>query len=78
MRQSTSLNEAEIKAFTDQALFATPTQKGSTPLIAMWVIAGAVMATVLTVGIFTILTCLSINQKMILLGHDLIKAVTYR
>ena len=29
MRQSTSLNEAEIQAFTDQALFAKPqTQKG--------------------------------------------------
>ena len=29
MRQSTSLNEAEIQAFTDQALFTKPqTQKG--------------------------------------------------
>jgi hypothetical protein len=36
MRQSTSLSEAEIKAFTDQALFAKPpTQKGTMPLVAM-------------------------------------------
>ena len=33
MRQSTSLNEAEIQAFTDQALFAKPqTQKGKMPI----------------------------------------------
>ena len=57
MRQSTSLNEAEIQAFTDQALFAKPqTQKGKMPLVAMWIIAGAIMGTVLTIGIFTILT----------------------
>ena len=57
MRQSTSLNEAEIKAFTDQALFAKPqTQKGKMPLVAMWIMAGAIMGTVLTIGIFKILT----------------------
>ena len=58
MRQSTSLNEAEIQAFTDQALFAKPqTQKGKMPLVAMWIMAGATfMGTVLTIGIFTILT----------------------
>ena len=57
MRQSTSLTEAEIQAFTDQALFAKPqTQKGRMPFIfAMWVIAGAIMDTVLMIGIFTIL-----------------------
>jgi hypothetical protein len=52
MRQSTSLNEAEIKAFIDQALFAKPpTQKGTMPLIAMWIMAGAIVGTVLTIGI---------------------------
>lgn len=57
MRQSTSLNEAEIKAFTDQALFAkSPTLKGRVPLVAMRVMAGAIMGIVLTIGIFTILT----------------------
>ena len=58
MRQPTSLNEAEIQAFTDQALFTKPqTQKGSVPfVVAMWVIAGVIMGTVLTIGIFTILT----------------------
>ena len=58
MRQSTSLNEAKIQAFTDQALFTKPqTQKGRMPfVVAMWVIAGAIMGTVLTIGIFTILT----------------------
>ncbi len=57
MRQSTSLNEAEIKAFTDQALFAKPpTQKGSMPLVAMWIMAGAIMGIVITIGIFAILT----------------------
>ena len=58
MRQSTSLNEAEIQAFTDQVLFTKPqTQKGRVPfVVAMWVIAGAIMGTVLTIGIFTILT----------------------
>ena len=56
MRLSTSLNEAEIKAFTDQALFAKPpTLKGRMPLITMWIEAGAIMDTVLTIGIFTIL-----------------------
>ena len=42
MRQSTSLNEAEIQAFTDQAFFTKPqTQKGRMPFVAaMWVIAG--------------------------------------
>ena len=45
MRQSTSLNEAEIQAFTDQALFNKPqTQKGKVPfVVAMWVTAGAIM-----------------------------------
>jgi hypothetical protein len=57
MRQSTSLNEAEIQAFTDQALFAKPqTQKGQMPSVAMWTMAGVIMGTVLTIGIFTILT----------------------
>ena len=58
MRQSTSLNEAEIQAFTDQALFAKPqTQKEKVPfVVAMWVIAGAVMDTIITIGIFMILT----------------------
>ena len=57
MRQSTSLNEAEIQAFIDQALFAKPqTQKGRMPLVAMWIMAGAIMGTVLTIGIYTILT----------------------
>ena len=58
MRQSTSLNESEIQAFTDQELFTKPqTQKGRVPfVVAMWVIAGAIMGTVLTIGIFTILT----------------------
>ncbi len=58
MRQLTSLNEAEIQAFTDQALFTKPqTQKGRMPfVVAMWVIAGAIMGTVLTISIFTIST----------------------
>jgi len=57
MRRSTSLNEAEIKAFTDQALFAkSPTLKGRVPLVAMWIMTGAIMGTVLTIGIFTVLT----------------------
>ena len=58
MRQSTSLNEAEIQAFTDQALFTKlQTKKGRMPfVVAMWVIAGAIVGTVLTIGIFTILT----------------------
>ena len=57
MRQSTSLNEAEIEAFTDQTLFAkSPTLKGRVPLVAMWIMAGAIMGTVLTIGIYTILT----------------------
>ena len=57
MRQSTSLNEAEIKAFTDQALFAkSPTQKGTMPLVAMWMMAGAIKGNVITIGIFAILT----------------------
>jgi len=57
MRQSTSLNEAKIQAFTDQALFAKPqTQKGKMPSVAMWTMAGVIMGTVLTIGIFTILT----------------------
>ena len=56
MRQSTSLNESEIKAFTDQALFAkSPTLKGRVPLVAMWIMEGAIMGTVLTIGIFVIL-----------------------
>ena len=51
MRQSTSLNEAEIKAFTDQALFTnSPTLKGRMPLIAMWIMAGAIIGAVLTIG----------------------------
>jgi len=57
MRQSTSLNEAEIKAFTDQALFTkSPTLKGRVPLVAMWIMVGAIMGIVLTIGILTILT----------------------
>ena len=57
MRQSTSLNEAEIKAFTDQALFAKPpTQKGTMPLVVMWMMAGAIKGIVITIGIFAILT----------------------
>ena len=58
MRQSTSLNEAEIQAFTDQALFTKPqTQKGEMPFfVAMWVIAGSIMGITITIGIFTILT----------------------
>ena len=57
MRQSTSLNEVEIKAFTDQALFTkSPTLKGRMPLIAMWIMAGAIMGAVLTIDIFVILT----------------------
>ena len=52
MRQSTSLNEDKIQAFTDQALIAKPqTQKGKMPLIAMWIMAGAIIGTVLTIGI---------------------------
>jgi len=51
------MNEAEIQAFTDQVLFAKPqTQKGRVPLVAMWIMAGAIMGTVLTIGIYTILT----------------------
>jgi hypothetical protein len=57
MRQSTSLNEAEIKAFTDQALFTkSPTLKGRVPLVVMWIMVGAIMGIVLTIGILTILT----------------------
>jgi hypothetical protein len=57
MRQSTSPNEVEIQAFTDQALFAKPqTKKGKMPLIAMWIMAGAIMGAVLTIAIFVILT----------------------
>ena len=52
MRQSKSLNEAEIKAFTDQALFTnSPNLKGRMPLIAMWIMAGAIVGAVLTIGI---------------------------
>lgn len=55
MRQSTSLNEAEIIAFTDQALFTKPqTKKGMMPLIAIWIMTGAIIGTILTIGIFTI------------------------
>jgi hypothetical protein len=55
MRQSTPLNETEIKAFTDQALFTkSPTLKGRVLLIAMWIMAGAIMGAVLTIGIFAI------------------------
>ena len=51
------MNEAEIKAFTGQALFTKPpTLKGRMPLIAMWIMAGAIMGAVLTIGIFAILT----------------------
>jgi hypothetical protein len=57
MRQSISLNEAEIKAFTDQALFAKPpTQKRTMPLVVMWMMAGAIKGIVITIGIFAILT----------------------
>jgi hypothetical protein len=57
MRQLTSLNEAEIKAFTAQALFAKlQTQKANMPLIAMWIMAGAIVGTALTIGILMILT----------------------
>jgi len=57
MRQSTLVNEAEIKAFTGQALFTkSPTLNGRMPLIAMWIMAGAIMGAVLTIGIFAILT----------------------
>ena len=57
MRQSTSLNGAEIMAFTDQALFTkSATLKGRMPLIAMWIMVGAIMGAVLTIGIFAILT----------------------
>jgi hypothetical protein len=57
MQQLTSLNEAEIRAFTDQALFSKLlTQKGKTSLIAMWIMAGTIFATGLTIGIFMILT----------------------
>ena len=57
MRQSTSLNEAEIRAFTDQTLFAkSPTLEGRVPLVAMWIMAGAIMGIVLMIGILTILT----------------------
>ena len=65
MRQPTSLNEAESQAFTDQALFTKrQTQKGRMPfVVAMWVIAGAIMGTVLTIGIFAILTERRIDQS---------------
>ena len=58
MRQPTSLNEAEIQAFTDQALLnKLQTQKRRIPfVVAMWVITGSIMGTVLTIGIFAILT----------------------
>jgi hypothetical protein len=57
MRQSTSLNEAEIKAFIDQALFTKSlTLKGRMSLIAMWIMAGAIIDAVLTIGIFVVLT----------------------
>ena len=57
MRQSTLVNEAEIKAFTGQALFTkSPTLKGRMPLIAMWIMAVAIMGAVLTIGIFALLT----------------------
>ena len=57
MQQSTSLNEAEIKAFNDQVLFAKPQpQETNMPLIAMWIMVGAIKGTILTISIFTILT----------------------
>jgi hypothetical protein len=57
MQQSTSLNEAEIKAFNDQLLFAKPQpQEINMPLIAMWIMVGAIKGTILTISIFTILT----------------------
>lgn len=57
MQQSTSLNEAEIKAFNDQVLFAKPQpQETHMPLIAMWIMVGAIKGTILTISIFTILT----------------------
>ena len=78
MRQSKSLNEAEIKAFTDQALFTKlPNLKGRMSLIVMWIMAGAIIGAVLTIGIFVILTRLSNNQMMIYWGYDPIKAVTF-
>jgi hypothetical protein len=55
MQQTKSLNKAEIKAFTDQALFTkSPNLKGRKPLIAMWIMAGAIIGAVLTIGIFMI------------------------
>lgn len=57
MQQSTSLNEAKIKAFNDQVLFAQlQTQETNMPLIAMWIMVGAIKGTILTISIFTILT----------------------
>ena len=57
MQQSTSLNEAEIKAFNDQVLFAQlQTQETNMPLIAIWIIVGAIRGTILTISINTILT----------------------
>jgi hypothetical protein len=47
-------------------------------LIAMWIMAGAIIGAVLTIGIFVILTRLSNNQMMIYWGYDPIKAVTFR
>jgi hypothetical protein len=56
-RQSTSLNEAEITAFTDRVLFTkSPILKGRMPLIAVWIMVGAIMGNVLTIGIFVFLT----------------------
>ena len=57
MQQSTSLDEAEIKAFNDQVLFAQlQTQETNMPLIAIWIIVGAIRGTILTISINTILT----------------------
>ena len=44
------------------------------PLIEMWIIAGAIIDTVLTIAIFMISTLSSNDQKMILLGRDPIKS----
>ena len=75
MNQLKSLSEAEITAFTDQALFAKPpTPRGRMPLIAKWIMAGTIMSAVLTIGIFTILTRPDDNP----LGYDPIKAFIYR
>ena len=57
MPRPTTLTEAEIKAFTDQTLFAKPKPQNSVPSgISMAIVTGAIIGAALTIVAFMILT----------------------